>query len=92
MVGGSRADNRCNRMSAAPPLRLYGLGLIMAASLFACAYIPGPVGGPPYLVCVGVAGLAYLLAIREFLQTPKSARHAVLICLALSALWRISAR
>jgi hypothetical protein len=61
----------------------------MAASLFACAYIPGPVGGPPYLVSIGVAGLAYLLTIREFLQTPKYARHVVLICLAISALWRI---
>jgi hypothetical protein len=72
-----------------PSFRLYGLGAIMTAALIACARIPGPVGAPPYLIALGVAGIAYLLAIREFLRTPKYARHVIYLCLAMAAAWRV---
>ncbi len=76
-------------MTATPSRRLYGLGAIMTAALITCARIPGPVGAPPYLIALGVAGIAYLLAIREFIRTPKYASHVVLICLAMAAGWRV---
>jgi hypothetical protein len=72
-----------------PSWRLYCLGAIVFAALLACAYIPGPVGAPPFLIALGVAAVAYLFAIREFSRTPKYPRHAVLICLAMAALWRV---
>jgi hypothetical protein len=36
-----------------------------------------------------LAGIAYLLAIREFFATPKFSRHVVVIGLVLAAVWRI---
>ncbi len=76
-------------MTATPSQRLYGLGATMTAALVACTRIPGPAGSPPYLIALGVAGIAYLLAIREFIRTPKYARHVILVCLAMSAAWRV---
>jgi hypothetical protein len=36
-----------------------------------------------------VAGIAYLAAIREFLQTPRYSRKVIFACLALAVLWRV---
>ncbi len=69
--------------------RLYGLAAVMLAALLACARIPGGVGAPPYLVTLAIAGIAYLLAIREFFSTPKFPRRVIVIGLAVAALWHI---
>jgi hypothetical protein len=61
----------------------------MTAALSACARIPGPVGAPPYVIALGVAAIVYLLAIREFMRTPHYARHVILVCLAMAAIWRV---
>ncbi|HEX2713941.1 MAG TPA: hypothetical protein VHM88_17240, partial [Candidatus Acidoferrales bacterium] len=76
-------------MTLTPSRRLYGLGAIMLAALVGCAKIPGGVGAPPYLITLAIAGVAYLFALREFFRTPRYARHVILICLALAALWRV---
>jgi hypothetical protein len=68
---------------------LYFLGAIMLASLLACSRINGPAGGPLYLGGLGIAGVAYLLAIREWMRTPKYPRHVVVVCLAMAAAWRV---
>jgi hypothetical protein len=47
------------------------------------------VGGPLYLSGLGVAALAYLVAIREWRRTPKYPRRVLLVCLAMAAAWRI---
>jgi hypothetical protein len=47
------------------------------------------VGDPSFLVPLAVAGVAYLLAIREFFSTPKFPRHVVVIGLVLAALWHL---
>ena len=44
-------------------------------------------GDPSFLVPLAVAGIAYLLAIREFFFTPKFPRHLIVIGLVLAALW-----
>jgi alpha-1,6-mannosyltransferase len=71
-----------------PSRRLYLLGVIMLAALVIWALYRGRDGAPLFLVPLAVAGVAYLLAIREFSRTPKFARHVVFVCLALSVLWR----
>jgi hypothetical protein len=87
--GGAGIGKLSRPVITTPSFRLYGLGAIMTAALIACARIPGPVGAPPYLIALGVAGIAYLLAIREFLRTPKYARHVIYLCLAMAAAWRV---
>ncbi len=69
--------------------RLYGLAAIMFAALLACARIPGGVGAPSYVATLAIAGVAYLLAIREFFATPRFPRRVVVIGLALAAVWHL---
>ena len=69
--------------------RLYGLAAIMFAALLTCARFPGGVGTPSYLITLVIAGVAYLLAIREFFSTPKFPRRVVVIGLALAAVWHL---
>jgi hypothetical protein len=68
-------------------LKLYGLAGIMLAALVICAY--RGTSAASFFVPLAVAGTAYLLTVREFFRTPGYPCHVVLICLALSALWRI---
>ena len=69
--------------------RIYGLAAIMFAALLTCARIPRGVGSPPYLITLAIAGIAYLLAIREFFATPRFPRRVIVIGLALAALWHL---
>src|ERR1700757_490292 len=69
--------------------RLYGLAAIMLAALLVCARIPGGVGTPAYLITLATAGVAYLLAIREFFFTPRFPRRVIVIGLALAAFWHL---
>ena len=69
--------------------KLYGLAAIMFAALVACARIPGGVGSPPYLITLAVAGIAYLLAIREFFSTQRLPYRVIVIGLVLAALWHL---
>ena len=76
-------------MTITPSHRLCGLAAIMFAALLACARIPGGVGTPAYLIILAIAGIAYLLAIREFFSTPKFPLRVIVIGLALAALWHL---
>ncbi|MFY9528141.1 MAG: hypothetical protein WAR24_04450 [Candidatus Acidiferrales bacterium] len=76
-------------MTVTPSRRLYGLGAIIFAALVACARIPGGVGASPYLITLAVAGIAYLLAIREFFSTPRFPHRVIVIGLVLAALWHL---
>jgi alpha-1,6-mannosyltransferase len=72
-----------------PPGRLYGLGAILLVALSICSRNFSNVGGPSFIVSLGVAGIAYLLAIRDLFATPKFPRRVIVICLVLAGLWRI---
>jgi len=72
-----------------PSRRVYGLGAILLVSLSICSRNFSRMGEPSFLVPLGVAGIAYLLAIRELFSTPKFPRHVVVFGLALAALWHI---
>jgi hypothetical protein len=69
--------------------RLYGLGGIMFAALAACSRSPSGMAAPSFLVPLAVAGVTYLIAVREFFRVRRYPRHVVFACLALAALWRV---
>lgn len=76
-------------MKLTPSHRLYGLAAIMCVALVACARMPGGVGAPSYLIALAIAGIAYLLAVREIFATPKFPRRVIVVGLVLAALWHI---
>jgi hypothetical protein len=58
-------------------------------ALTICSRNFGDRGGPYFMASLTVAGIAYLLAIREFFATPRFARRVVVIGLLLAAVWHI---
>jgi alpha-1,6-mannosyltransferase len=69
--------------------RLYGLGAILLVALTICSRNFSRLGEPSFFIPLAVAGVAYLLAIREFLSTPEFPKRVILFGLALSALWHL---
>ena len=67
--------------------RLYGLGAIILVALTICSRNFSSLGAPTFIIPLGVAGTAYLLAIREFFSTPIFPKRVVVIGLMLSAVW-----
>ena len=73
-------------MSLAPSRRLYILGTILLVALAICSRQFSSRGAPSFLIPLAVAGIAYLLSIREFLATPSFPKHVILIGLLLAAI------
>ena len=76
-------------MKLTPSQRLYGLGAVLLVALTVCSFNFSSRGAPLFLIPLVVAGVAYLLAIREFLSTPKFPKHVMLFGLAVAALWQV---
>ncbi len=76
-------------MRIPPSRRLYALGLVMLVALALCSRKFGSLGKPSFLILLGIAGIAYLFAIREFFATEKFPRRVVFVGLALAALWHL---
>ena len=76
-------------MKLSPSRRVYGLGAILLAMLFICSRNFSRMGDVSFLVPLAVAGIAYLLAIREFFSAPKFPQHVIVIGLVLAALWHL---
>ena len=55
-----------------------------------CSRSSGGTGSPSFLAPLLVAGVAYLVAIREFFHTAQYSRRVIFACLALAVLWQIS--
>jgi hypothetical protein len=72
-----------------PSRRLYILGTIMVVALTICSRRFSSLGAPSFIVPLGVAGLMYLLAMREFFSTPIFPKRVVVIGLALAAVWHL---
>src|SRR5882672_322053 len=70
-----------------PSRRLYGLGAILLVSLTICSRDFGRRGEPSFFIPVSVAGVAYLLAIRELSSATEFPRRVLVFGLALSAFW-----
>ena len=73
-------------MSLNSSQRLYALGAVLLLSLTLCSRSFSRIGAPSFLIPLGIAGIAYLLAIREFLSTPTFPKHAIVFGLVIAAL------
>jgi hypothetical protein len=72
-----------------PSHRLYGLAAILLVALTICSRKFSTVGESSFIIPLAVAGIAYLLAIREFFYTPRFPRQVIVIGIVLAALWQI---
>jgi len=70
--------------------RLYGLGAILLVALIICARKFGGQGEAFPVVALSIAGVAYLLAIRELFRTPDFPKHVIVVGLLLAAVWHIA--
>jgi alpha-1,6-mannosyltransferase len=70
-----------------PSRRVFGFGTILLVALLICSRNFSSVGATAFIIPLLVAGIAYLLAIREFFATPEFPRHVIVIGLVLVALW-----
>src|SRR5438034_9027434 len=91
MAASSRATSSLHGrpVKLTPSTRLYGLGAILLVALTICSRNFGDRGGPYFMASLTLAGIAYLLAIREFFATPRFSRRVVVIGLVLAAVWHI---
>src|SRR5207245_3239220 len=87
--GGTVADGHGRPVKLTPSRRLYGLGAILLVSLTICSRYFSRMGEPSFFIPLAVAGVAYLLAIRELLSTPEFPKRVIVFGLALSALWQV---
>ena len=74
-------------MKLTPSHRMYGLGAILLVALTICARNFSRTGEPSFFIPLAVAGVAYLLAIRELFSSPEFPKRVVVFGLAFSALW-----
>jgi hypothetical protein len=58
-------------------------------ALTICSRKLSSIGEPSFIIPLAVAGIAYLLAVRELFRTRQFPRQVVFTCLVLAALWRI---
>jgi len=70
-----------------PAHRLCGLGVVLLVSLTICSRNFGRTGELSFLIPLAVAGVAYLLAVREFFAAPNFPRRVIWFGLALAATW-----
>src|SRR5260370_12097584 len=76
-------------MKITPALRVYILGATLCVALSICSRNFGDRGGPLFMASLALAGIVYLLAIRELFATPKFPRRMVVIGLVLAAVWHV---
>jgi alpha-1,6-mannosyltransferase len=72
-----------------PSRRLYGFGLILLVALTICSRKFSSMGAASFIIPLAVAGIAYLLAIREFFRTPRYPHRVIVIGVVLAALWHV---
>ena len=77
-------------MKLTPSHRLYGLGAILLVALVICSRKFGGQGEAFPIIPLSVAGVAYLLAIREFFCTPSFPKRVIVIGLVLAAVWHVA--
>jgi len=82
-------DGHGRPVKLTPSRRLYGFGAILLVALTICSRKLSSVGEPSFIIPLAVAGIAYLLAIREFFSTPRFPRPVIVVGLVLAALWHL---
>jgi alpha-1,6-mannosyltransferase len=73
-----------------PACRVYVLGATLCVALTICSRNFGDRGGPYFMASLTIAGVVYLLAIREFFATPKFSRRVVFVGLVLAAVGHVA--
>jgi alpha-1,6-mannosyltransferase len=69
--------------------RLYIIGVVLLAALTICSRQFSSRGAPSFIVPLAVAGIAYLLAVREFFCTPTFPKGVIVFGLVLAAVWHV---
>ena len=77
-------------MKVTPSHRLYGLGAILLVALTICARQFNGQGEAFPIIPLLIAGVAYLLAVREFFCTPNFPKRVIVVGLVLAALWHVA--
>jgi glycosyl transferase family 87 len=72
-----------------PSRRLYVLGGVLLIALTVCARNFSSPGEPSFIIPLAVAGIAYLLAIRELFSTASFPKRVIVIGLVLAAVWHL---
>jgi alpha-1,6-mannosyltransferase len=72
-----------------PERRVYVLGATLCMALTICSHNFADRGGPYFNASLALAGIVYLLAIREFFSTPRFPRHVIVLGLVLAAVWQV---
>lgn len=86
---GTVADGHVRTVKLTPSRRLYAFGTILLVALTICSRSFRSIGNLSFILPLAVAGVAYLLAIREFHSTPKFPPRVIIIGLVLAALWHL---
>ncbi len=76
-------------MRLTPSRRRYILGAIMLVALAICSRNFSARGAPSFIIPLTVAGIAYLLSIREFFSRSKVAKRVIVVGLLLAAAWQV---
>ena len=82
-------------MRITPAWRVYGLGVALCLALTICSRNFADRGGPYFMASLALAGIIYLLAIREFFRgrgtraTSGFSRRVVVVGLVMAAVWHI---
>lgn len=86
---GEFADGRGRLVKFTPARRLLLFGATLLVALTICARKFGSVGEPSFVIWMGIAGLAYLFAVRELFSTPKFPQGVIVAGLLFAAAWHI---
>ena len=93
--GNTIADWHGSIVKITPEWRAYILGAVLCVALTVCSRSFRDRGGPVFMVSLATAGVAYLLACREFFRgrgaqaTQAFSRRVVVFGLVLAAVWNI---
>lgn len=77
-------------MKITPARRVYALGIALCVAMTICSRNFGDRGGPAFMASLTIAGIVYLLALREFFAAQCFSRRVVVIGLVLAAVWHIA--
>src|SRR5256885_7022476 len=89
MTGGYASRDPKGTVKLTPERKLYILGATLLVALTICSRNFGDRGGPYFMASLTLAGIASLVAFREFFATPRFSRRVVVIGLVLAAVWHI---
>jgi hypothetical protein len=87
--GSAITPGRGTIVKITPEAKVSILGIALCAALTVCSRSFTDGRGLHFMAALAIAGIVYLLAIREFFATPALPRRVVIIGLLLAAVWHI---